>query len=133
MVIDTEDYFSQDEILKVRRDIEYEGLSLIVIGEWYNKEIMGKHKFFNNNTFEMWTPFMAGANVPSLNALLEPYHIAFGDSVYSGDFYLDKRQVVIDSSTEIIQFPKNGYLISATLNEESSEIFTKGLLFEEQL
>lgn len=102
MIIDSEDYFTQEEILKVRNDIEYKELSLIVIAEWYNKELMTKNKFFNNNTFELWTPFMAGANVPTLNALLEPYHIAFGENVYSGDFYLDKRQVVIDSGTEII-------------------------------
>lgn len=52
---------------------------------------MKKNKFFNNNTFELWTPFMAGANVPTLNALLAPYHIAFGEKVFSGEIYLDKR------------------------------------------
>jgi len=80
-----------------------------------------KHsKFINNNTFEEWNPVMAGANVGSLNALLEPYHIAFGDKrVLSGDFVIDKRQVVIDSGTEIVKFPKDGYLISADLKEET--------------
>jgi membrane-bound transcription factor site-1 protease len=92
---------------------------------------MKRNTFFNNNTFELWTPFMAGANVPSLNALLEPYNIAFGEKVYSGEFYLEKRQVMIDSATEIIRFPKNGYLISAKLSEESIQILTKGLQFEE--
>ncbi len=47
---------------------------------------MRRNAFFNNNTFELWTPFMAGSNIPSLNALLAPYHIAFGQNVYSGDF-----------------------------------------------
>jgi membrane-bound transcription factor site-1 protease len=70
----------------------------------------------------MWTPFMAGSNVPSINALLHKYHIAFGEKVVSGEFYIDKRQVVIDSGTEIIKFPKNGYLMSAKLTEESSQI-----------
>jgi membrane-bound transcription factor site-1 protease len=36
MVIDPEDYFSEHEIIKVRQDIEYRGLSLIVIADWYN-------------------------------------------------------------------------------------------------
>ena len=80
---------------------------------------MQRNTFFNNNTFELWKPFMAGSNVPSLNALLEPYNIAFGEKVFSGEFYLEKRQVMIDSGTEIIRFPKNGYLISAKLSEES--------------
>jgi len=70
---------------------------------------------------------MAGSNVPSLNSLLEPYNIAFGQKVFSGEFYLEKRQVVIDSATEIIKFPKNGYLLSAKLSEESIQILTKGL------
>ena len=74
---------------------------------------------------------MAGSNVPSLNSLLEPYNIAFGQKVFSGEFYLEKRQVVIDSATEIIKFPKNGYLLSAKLSEESIQILTKGLQFEE--
>ena len=38
---------------------------------------------------------------------------------------------MIDSGTEIIQFPKNGYLISGKMSEESIQILTKGLLFEE--
>ena len=29
---------------------------------------------------------MAGSNVPTLNAFLEPYHVAFGEKVFSGDF-----------------------------------------------
>ncbi len=36
MIIDPEDYFSEQEILKLRQDIEYRGLSLIVIADWYN-------------------------------------------------------------------------------------------------
>lgn len=91
MIIDSEDYFSQSEIAKLRRDIEQNSLSLVVLADWYNQDLMKKSKFFNNNTFELWTPFMAGANVPSLNSLLEPYHIAFGEKVFSGEVFLDKR------------------------------------------
>ena len=87
---------------------------------------MNKNQFFNNNTFELWTPFMAGANIPSINALLEPYHIAFGQKVFSGELYIDKRSIVIDSGSEIIAFPKNGYLIGAKLTEESTQILTNG-------
>ena len=74
---------------------------------------MKRNAFFNNNTFEIWTPFMAGANIPSINALLSPYHIAFGEKVFSGDFQLDKRQIKIDYGSDIIRFLKNGYLMSA--------------------
>lgn len=63
---------------------------------------------------------MAGANIPTLNSLLKPYHIAFGEKVFSGEIFLDKKQVIIDSGTEIVQFPKDGYLLSAKLSEESN-------------
>ena len=38
---------------------------------------------------------------------------------------------MIDSGTEIIRFPKDGYLMSAALTEESIHILTKGMQFEE--
>ncbi len=122
LIVDPEDYFSEGEILKVRGDVEQGGLSLVVMADWYNRELMKQSKFFNNNTFEVWTPFMAGANIPTLNALLEPYHIALGEKVFSGELIIDRRQIMIDSGSEIIHFPKNGYLISAQMSEESNQI-----------
>ena len=71
---------------------------------------------------------MAGSNVGTLNALLEPYHIAFGDKrVLTGDFIIDKRQIVIDSGTEIVKFPKDGFLISAELQEEKQSMEARGI------
>ena len=39
LIVDPEDYFSEAEILKLRQDVE-NGLSLVVIGDWYNEELM---------------------------------------------------------------------------------------------
>ena len=62
---------------------------------------------------------MAGSNVATLNTLLDPYHIAFGQGVYNGSFKLaDQQRIYIQSSTEIIKFPKGGYLISEKLYEQ---------------
>jgi membrane-bound transcription factor site-1 protease len=36
LIIDPEDYFSQAEISKLRHDFEWQGLSLIIIADWYN-------------------------------------------------------------------------------------------------
>ena len=36
LIIDPEDYFSQAEIVKLRHDFEWQGLSLIIIADWYN-------------------------------------------------------------------------------------------------
>lgn len=103
MIVDPEDWFSNTEILKLRRDMETAKLSVIVLADWYSEHIMSQSSFFNNNTFEQWHPVMAGSNVRTINSLLEPYNVAFGDQrVMSGDFILDKRQVVVDSGTEIV-------------------------------
>jgi len=37
LLVDIEDYLSETEMSKVRRDVEVEGLSLIVVADWYNK------------------------------------------------------------------------------------------------
>jgi len=38
MLVDIEDFLSEDEIKKIRHDVEIEGLSLIVIADWFNQE-----------------------------------------------------------------------------------------------
>ena len=87
-----------------------------MVADWYNKEKIQRKSYYNAVTFEEWQPFMGGANVPTLNALLEPYHIAFGQGVYSGTFNLEGKPIDIVSGSEIIQFPAGGYLLSAELN-----------------
>lgn len=100
----------------MRADVEVRGLSLIVVADWYNKEKIEKTNYFNTGTFEEWKPFMGGSNVPTLNALLQPYHIAFGQSVYKGAFKIGDRTIEIVSGSEIIMFPRGGYLISPQLD-----------------
>jgi len=133
LLADPEDYFSMIEIEKLRRDLEAGGLSIVILAEWFNEEIMHKNEFFNNNTFERWSPFMAGGNILALNELLAPYHVAFGERVFSGDFQISKKQVLVDSSTELIRFPRGGYLVSALLNEESSHLIANGMQYEESI
>ena len=120
MIIDIEDYFSELEILKLRKDIEENELSIIIFADWFNKDLMSDNALFSHDIGDELKPVMAGSNVGTLNALLEPYNIAFGDKrVFSGDFILEKRQVVINSGTEIVEFPKDGFLISAGLIVEN--------------
>ena len=112
MLVDTEDYLSDTEIVKLREDIETKQLSLIVVADWYNKEKIDSKKYFNIVTFEDWHLFMGGSNGPTYNELLKPYHIAFGQSVASGMFKVEDKLIDIISGTEIIHFPQGGYLIS---------------------
>jgi len=116
LLVDIEDYLSEQEITKLRIDIEARGLSLIVVADWYNKEKLANTNYLNTGTFEDWKPFMGGSNVPTLNALLQPYHIALGQGVFQGAFKMGERQVEIVSGSEIIMFPRGGYLLSPQLS-----------------
>ena len=77
LLVDSEEEFFPDEIEKLRHDIDKQGLSLIVFGEWYDLEVMKKIKFYDDNTHQWWMPDTGGANVPALNDLLAPWGIAF--------------------------------------------------------
>lgn len=62
------------------------------MADWFNEQILENSKFYDNDTSKELEPIMAGANVRSLNALLDPYGIAFGDQrVWSGDFIFDRK------------------------------------------
>lgn len=62
---------------------------------------------------------MGGSNTPTLNSLLNTYHISFGQGIYSGDFEVQNHKIEISSGSEIVRFPKNGYLISAELKSQA--------------
>ena len=49
IVVDSEEEFFPEEILKLKRDVD-QGLSLVVIAEWYNVTVMKKVKFYDENT-----------------------------------------------------------------------------------
>lgn len=39
LIVDPEDYFSKNEIIKLRRDIEQLDLSLIILADWYSQKL----------------------------------------------------------------------------------------------
>ncbi|KAI8519670.1 Membrane-bound transcription factor site-1 protease [Branchiostoma belcheri] len=87
LIVDSEEEFFPEEISKLKRDID-NGLSVIVIADWYNVSVMKKVKFYDENTRQWWMPDTGGANVPALNDLMYPWNMAFSDQVYEGDFTL---------------------------------------------
>lgn len=115
LMIDIEDYLSDEEISSLRYGFEQQGLTLIIVADWYNEEVLKQKKYYNIVTFEDWYPFMGGSNLLTLNQLLQPYHIALGQGVYQGKITLESTKIDVLSSTEIIRFPKDGYLVSVDL------------------
>ena len=84
LLTDLEEEYFADEIIKLHQDIFKNKLSVIVIGEWYNTEVMKKVQFFDENTRQWWIPETGGANVPALNDLMRSWGVAFTSKVYKG-------------------------------------------------
>ncbi|KAG4136162.1 hypothetical protein ERO13_D08G262300v2 [Gossypium hirsutum] len=128
LMVDLEDEYFQEEIEKLRDDVINTGLGLAVFAEWYNVDTMVKMRFFDDNTRSWWTPVTGGANIPALNDLLAPFGIAFGDKILNGDFSNDDEQSRYASGTDIVRFPRGGYVHSFPFLDSSESGATQNLL-----
>ncbi|KAE8680982.1 Membrane-bound transcription factor site-1 protease [Hibiscus syriacus] len=128
LMVDLEDEYFQEEIEKLRDDVINTGLGLAVFAEWYNVDTMVKMRFFDDNTRSWWTPVTGGANIPALNDLLAPFGIAFGDKILNGDFTIDDEQSRYASGTDILRFPRGGYVHSFPFLDSSESGATQNLL-----
>jgi membrane-bound transcription factor site-1 protease len=50
LIVDPEEEYFPEESIKLRKDVEELGLSLIVMADWYNTTVMKKVKFYDENT-----------------------------------------------------------------------------------
>lgn len=99
LIVDTEEEFFPEEVAKLKRDVEEEGLSVVVFADWYNVTVMRKVKFYDENTRQWWVPDTGGANIPALNDLLYAnWGVAFGDWVRDGKFTLGQHTPVTFAS-----------------------------------
>lgn len=128
MMVDLEDEYFPEEIKKLRDDIINTGLGLAVFADWYNVDTMVKMRFFDDNTRSWWTPVTGGANIPALNDLLAPLGIAFGDKILNGDFSVTGEQSRYASGTNIVKFPRGGYVHSFHFSDDSESGATQNIL-----
>ena len=110
LMVDLEDEYYDEEILKLKMDVEEKGLGLIVFADWYHVDTMVKMKFFDDNTRSWWTPATGGANIPALNDLLAPFGIAFGDTILNGPYSIGGERAHYASGTDILRFPAGGFV-----------------------
>lgn len=134
LLIDPEEEYFPEDVAKLRRDVEAEGLSIVVFADWYNVTVMKKIKFYDENTKQWWTPATGGANVPALNDLLAPWNMSLGDLVYDGDFKIGHHHMHYASGTSIIQFPSDGFLVTADqLKDQGYEVDSGSKIFHKDV
>eukprot|EP00659_Diplonema_papillatum_P000773 gene773-1187_t len=125
-LVDTEEEFSTAEKAKLADDISKRGLAVVVFADWYNVDLMSKARFLDDNTKEVWTPVVGGANLPALNDLLAPFNVAFGDSVYAGLAKISNDLTVrYASGSHVARFPAKGTLVSAAASSKLSRLVVK--------
>lgn len=56
LVVDTEEEFFPAEVAKLQDDVMKEGLSVLVLADWYNVGVIDKARFFDVSTRSWWTP-----------------------------------------------------------------------------
>jgi len=122
IIVDPEEEFFDEEILKLKNDVLEKKLSLIVFADWYNSTVMAKIKFFDENTQSWWHPQTGGSNVPALNDLLRHFGVSLGGQVYKGSFSLAGKNMYYASGTNISQFPKRSLIVKQKLRNEGMEI-----------
>eukprot|EP00050_Salpingoeca_kvevrii_P008782 m.305085 g.305085 ORF g.305085 m.305085 type:complete len:1053 (+) comp17496_c0_seq1:79-3237(+) len=122
LIVDSEEEFFREEIVKIRRDVEERGLGLLVFAEWYNTNVMQFLEFRDENTRNMWFPETGGANVPALNELLSGWGIALSSAVLDGPFEFQGKVIHYASGTSIARFPKSGFVLSALLHNQEDRL-----------
>ncbi|KAK0161115.1 hypothetical protein PV327_009627 [Microctonus hyperodae] len=126
LIVDSEEEFFPEEIDKLKRDVENEGLSIVIFADWYNVTVMRKVKFYDDNTRQWWVPDTGGANIPALNDLLiNNWNIGLGDFVGNGQFTLGQHSpVTFASGTTIARFPEDGIVLYFELHDQGEELLT---------
>ena len=123
LIVDPEEEFFTEEVIKLKSDFDTKGLSVIIFADWYNATVMEKVRFFDESTRRWWEPETGGSNIPALNDLLTPFDIALSDQVFEGDFKLAGHDMYYASGTSILKFPRDGTIIPASiLNDQGKEV-----------
>eukprot|EP01134_Creolimax_fragrantissima_P007351 CFRG7351T1 len=117
-ISDNEGAFHPKERDKLWADVMIRNMSVIVLADWYNTDVIHHLRFYDENFKRWWTHDTGGCNVPALNGLLEQFGIAFGSEVLSGEYRLGEKDDVANmytSGSNIVRFPKGGQLLTRTL------------------
>lgn len=145
MLLDPEDEFSDEEIEKLQSNVREDGLSVVVMADWFDTEVIAQARFFDESTRSWWEPVTgyacaslrnttglcvcySGANVPALNDLLQPFGISFGARVYSGEVRATsadgetKYTAQFQSGVPVARFPAGGHLMFAEVADQSAEL-----------
>jgi len=122
LLVDPEEYYFPAEITKIKEDVLERGLSLVVVSDWYDEELIHRCNFYDENTKQLWTAATGGATIPALNHVLSQFGVELGNRVFRGRFPYRGSNVEYASGNSIARFPSGGYLMFQNLVDQTDEI-----------
>lgn len=111
LVVDPEEELWEEEQRKLEKDIRVNGLSLVVLADWYNVDVMKRLRFDDQNTRQQWTPVTGGAHLPALNDFLEVFGVGLTTSVLRGLVNINGRVFEYSSGTSLGAFPQGSHVL----------------------
>ena len=97
-------------------------MSLIVLGDWHNADLITQAKFLDPNTDNWWFPETGGCNLPALNDVLSAWGIAFSDEVVTGRMSWTGMQFDYSSGATLAKFPQDGIVMHAALTDQHASV-----------
>jgi len=107
LVIDTEEDIEEVEINKIENDIRNNGLSILILAEWYDELKLLISQFNDENTRSRWYPITGGSNIPAVNKLLSKFGALFGLQSFQGEFKINNVAVKFTSGNTIAKWPSS--------------------------
>ena len=105
LIIDTEEGIEDSEIIKVENDIWNNGLSILILAEWFDELKILKSQFNDENTRSRWYPITGGSNIPALNKLLLKFGAQFGLQSFQGQFNINDIAIRFATGNTIARWP----------------------------
>ena len=116
LLLDAEEPYTPLEAAKLQDDLGKHGLGLLVAADWYSPSLMAQLDYTDAHTQVVHRCASGGANVPSLNGLLEPFGVAFAQHAYTGSYELwSGQRVDVSSGAAIVAAPTGAVVVSAPL------------------
>eukprot|EP01041_Mallomonas_annulata_P003854 gene3854-7686_t len=117
IISDPEETFHPNEVNKLENDMRYNNLSVLIIGDWYDEQLLREASFMDDNTQSMWYPITGGANMHAINSLINRFDASLGMQAFSGRFTVgdaassSSSQVSFKTGNTLSRWPRGGALL----------------------
>ncbi|RHY89103.1 hypothetical protein DYB26_014083 [Aphanomyces astaci] len=114
---DPEDSWFASEVALVDAAVRrHDGLSVVVIADWFNPGLVRHHmSFWDATTLSTWQPVTGGANVPAINTLLAGFGVGLSSHVWSN------VELLYLSGSALIDLPDPSFVLYANLTQDTNK------------